>query len=536
MGPPPERLRLPGPRQLWWLLTLLAISLPIALEIGHDDPAPGLAQTQRVELDLRVHTLMWRFATRLGTAPTAERMRDVSPAPLPSQPTVTTRDPAEALLGQVRERNAKTATENARALFYEALKADAARVPVQPKPSNRKTLAPHHSAERVIAWCVATQQDGMAAELARSLTVVTDDLRTALAALPDPVTSTALAQRPDLLLPPQQAATLAQRGTFGSEWSAYTRDRIRLRLLTRAEDLLGARDLGRRLHEQDGRMVAGIGALVQILLLAGVLGLAMLIAAAVRALAARQRGDATWGWLRARQPGLPEDVPYRHDPLVPLLGFAAWLLGYLAAALVTSLLGGPRSAAGLATLFQAGAGVLLAQAVVQALAKQPPGLQTAARLGGEQGFWKASTAALRAFCVLLPTVLLAAMVGVGLFGDSETTPHRVALHLLEDADPIQLLAFGVAAVVAAPVGEELLFRGFLYRALRQHVGLARALWLSALLFAILHFSPAYLPPYVTLGLAFALVYEWSGSLWSSIVLHGLWNLMVFSWMAALALS
>jgi hypothetical protein len=101
------------------------------------------------------------------------------------------------------------------------------------------------------------------------------------------------------------------------------------------------------------------------------------------------------------------EPPYRTDPLVPLLGFGAWLLGFFLVAVLASQLPGVRMPNGFSILLQSGAGILIAQAVIHAFARGYPPLQVAARLGGNgPGFWASSTAALRAYCVLLPVMLI----------------------------------------------------------------------------------------------------------------------------------
>ncbi|HAN31522.1 MAG TPA: CPBP family intramembrane metalloprotease domain-containing protein, partial [Myxococcales bacterium] len=54
--------------------------------------------------------------------------------------------------------------------------------------------------------------------------------------------------------------------------------------------------------------------------------------------------------------------------------------------------------------------------------------------------------------------------------------------------------------------------------------------------ALVHGSGSALLPYWVLGFAFAMVFEWTGSLWASVILHGLWNLAVFLGMVVFAQS
>ncbi|MBM4164660.1 MAG: CPBP family intramembrane metalloprotease [Lentisphaerae bacterium] len=80
------------------------------------------------------------------------------------------------------------------------------------------------------------------------------------------------------------------------------------------------------------------------------------------------------------------------------------------------------------------------------------------------------------------------------------------------------------AVIAAPVAEEVLFRGVLFPALLAHSGsFARALVLQALFFGAIH---AHLPTFLPLGVAgacFALGYAVTGSLVTPILMHMIFN-------------
>jgi membrane protease YdiL (CAAX protease family) len=81
--------------------------------------------------------------------------------------------------------------------------------------------------------------------------------------------------------------------------------------------------------------------------------------------------------------------------------------------------------------------------------------------------------------------------------------------------------------VAAPVAEEVFFRGFLYKGLRHRWGVGWALVLSGLVFALVHIVPGVLPPIFVMGVVFAYVFERSGSIWPCIILHGAINSLAF---------
>ena len=74
-----------------------------------------------------------------------------------------------------------------------------------------------------------------------------------------------------------------------------------------------------------------------------------------------------------------------------------------------------------------------------------------------------------------------------------------------------------------PLAEELMFRGVLYPWLRARWGVAVAAVVSAALFSVLHGIPWLIPAIFSLGVILALLYERSGSLWSAVIAHGLYN-------------
>jgi uncharacterized protein len=90
--------------------------------------------------------------------------------------------------------------------------------------------------------------------------------------------------------------------------------------------------------------------------------------------------------------------------------------------------------------------------------------------------------------------------------------------------PAVLLAMIAVACVVAPINEELLFRGVIYRGMRQRFGRAPALVVSGLLFGLLHANWAGFLPLALLGAVLALAYEQSGDIRVPIVAHALFNL------------
>ncbi len=79
------------------------------------------------------------------------------------------------------------------------------------------------------------------------------------------------------------------------------------------------------------------------------------------------------------------------------------------------------------------------------------------------------------------------------------------------------------AVVAAPLVEEFIFRGYLYGVARRYGGRWAAVGVTSFLFAAIHLNPVGLLPLAVLGVVFALAYELTGSVWTSVLMHVLFN-------------
>jgi membrane protease YdiL (CAAX protease family) len=90
--------------------------------------------------------------------------------------------------------------------------------------------------------------------------------------------------------------------------------------------------------------------------------------------------------------------------------------------------------------------------------------------------------------------------------------------------------FFVVAALSAPLTEELVFRGWLYTALRAKVGVGTSLLASSFLFALAHWEATHLYALVVfpVGLALGFIRERAGSLKASMTFHALYNTVAFA--------
>ncbi len=93
-------------------------------------------------------------------------------------------------------------------------------------------------------------------------------------------------------------------------------------------------------------------------------------------------------------------------------------------------------------------------------------------------------------------------------------------------DPVALALYGVAAVIAAPLSEEAIYRGLAFTGTLAWGFLPAAAFSSAL-FALSHRDPGALLPFFIVGLVIAWLYWRSGSLWDAIAFHVLFNGLSF---------
>lgn len=101
--------------------------------------------------------------------------------------------------------------------------------------------------------------------------------------------------------------------------------------------------------------------------------------------------------------------------------------------------------------------------------------------------------------------------------NSVLDPTRLLQRAAESPLSLWLLVLGIA--VAAPVGEELFFRGFLHTCARRRLGAFWGTLLSSGTFALVHGGPLMVPAILPLGILLAIAYDRTTSLWVPIVMH-----------------
>ncbi|WP_341525110.1 lysostaphin resistance A-like protein [Nostoc sp. UHCC 0302] len=126
------------------------------------------------------------------------------------------------------------------------------------------------------------------------------------------------------------------------------------------------------------------------------------------------------------------------------------------------------------------------------------------------------------YCAALPIVVIVSLINQQLWqGQGGSNP---LLQLaLESQDSVALGIFFSTAAIAAPLFEELLFRGFLLPSITRYLPVWGAILVSSLLFAIAHLSLSEILPLTALGIVLGVVYTRSRNLLAPMLLHSLWN-------------
>jgi len=139
------------------------------------------------------------------------------------------------------------------------------------------------------------------------------------------------------------------------------------------------------------------------------------------------------------------------------------------------------------------------------------------KLGGKWILW-----GLGGYLVAIPIVTVISLVNQAIWqGKGGSNPLLPIA--LQGRDGVALTIFFVMAAIAAPIFEEILFRGFLLPSLTRYLPMSGAIAASALIFAIAHLSLAEILPLTVLGMILGFVYVRSQNLLASIMIHSLWN-------------
>jgi membrane protease YdiL (CAAX protease family) len=113
--------------------------------------------------------------------------------------------------------------------------------------------------------------------------------------------------------------------------------------------------------------------------------------------------------------------------------------------------------------------------------------------------------------------------------DPDAQNQQLLSDLREHRDAVTVILFFIGAVIFAPMVEELLFRGVLFRGLLRKVRPVTAVLISSVIFALVHYvgdpnTLPFLPALAGLGAVLAVVTLRTGDLSAAIFMHAGFNL------------
>jgi membrane protease YdiL (CAAX protease family) len=145
-------------------------------------------------------------------------------------------------------------------------------------------------------------------------------------------------------------------------------------------------------------------------------------------------------------------------------------------------------------------------------------------------FGKALQQALPLFIRYLPMIWIVSFMWTTLLNIlqqagviDEFPPQELITLFTQGGDRIAIGLLVIFAIVLAPIVEETIFRGCIYRFLKSQTTLLPAQIVSGVLFAVMHGNLMSLLPLVVVGILLARVYEKSGNLLVPICFHGMFN-------------
>jgi len=131
--------------------------------------------------------------------------------------------------------------------------------------------------------------------------------------------------------------------------------------------------------------------------------------------------------------------------------------------------------------------------------------------------------------LVLGVALTAFVCASALMGVFETLAPPDWVNLFDETKVLSSVSGGwnvvlfAGVIIGAPLAEELVFRGCLLPMLAERMRLGWAIVIQAALFSFIHGDPIGFLPRFLLGVAFGLLWIYSGSLWAGIFAHALNN-------------
>ncbi len=209
------------------------------------------------------------------------------------------------------------------------------------------------------------------------------------------------------------------------------------------------------------------------------------------------------------------------EPEKPALGAGSALLAFAALLLGQLVIGAGTQQRSIVV------GLWLTEALAIALpaiiALRGAGLRLGPYLGVRRATWKQLIVAAVASGANQPVVSFLTWAVRETFPESMVSSFDAKQRMLDAIFAAHAVPMTITVVIAAPLGEELFFRGFAFPALSRTMGVAAGIVVSGVLFSLLHLDPVGFVGLMEIGIVLAALRHWSGSIWPAVIGHAVNN-------------
>ena len=133
---------------------------------------------------------------------------------------------------------------------------------------------------------------------------------------------------------------------------------------------------------------------------------------------------------------------------------------------------------------------------------------------------------IKGWLTIVPFVLLISLIMNSLI-DNQNGSNPLLEIVLNNNNYLSFFLLFITTTILAPLFEEIIFRGILLPTLSRDFGVISGIIVSAFIFALAHLSLGEMPPLFVLGIGLGITRIASGSLFSSVIMHSLWNGLTF---------
>ncbi len=130
----------------------------------------------------------------------------------------------------------------------------------------------------------------------------------------------------------------------------------------------------------------------------------------------------------------------------------------------------------------------------------------------------------KGWLTVVPFVLLISLIMNSLI-DNQNGSNPLLEIVLNNSNYLSFFLLFITTTILAPLFEEIIFRGILLPTLSRDFGVISGIIVSAFIFALAHLSLGEMPPLFVLGIGLGITRI--ASLFSSVIMHSLWNGLTF---------